>query len=382
MVRPLARSSRSSFTQAASRVSLPSHRALSQAESSALATVWLKHVAGGQYVSVTVDLQRCTVHGLKASFAALECAGLPLSRLGLHLVSSVARRPTAEEELAASSRDPLDPRDLLAEAGLYDGCSLLASVAGAAAALPEELQEEHESSRSAVPFLLGQLGLVRRPRSVSASSASSAQNRLKTELRIAYGFSPSASTMECSVLKCSLATAVISCAHLVPQQLREVWPLLGIADELRNVLLMFKCVQEAYDDFVLSLLWVGEQGGCDLYRVHVWDPELRLLPLTVNVRSRDSPRFPGIVLTDLEGLTFGQLHGQPRQLHCPGHSPYRRSLAFQAQLACAKAFFSKWEIAEVDFAAAVSPEVSPDKLSSLLAWRDEAAAQAALRQAL
>jgi hypothetical protein len=358
-----------------------SHCASSQAESSTHATVWLRHVTGGQYVSVTVDLQRSTVHGLKASFAALECAGFPLSRLGLHLVSTVAQRPTAEEERAAASRDPLDPRDLLAEAGLYDGCSLLASMAGAAAdALPDELQDEPVSSRSAVPYLLGQLGLFRRPRSVSASSSSSAQDRLKTELRFAYGFSPGASTMECSVLKCSLATVVISCAHLVPRQLREVWPLLGIADELRNVLLMFKCVEEAYDDFVLSLLWVGEQDGRDLYRIHVWDPELRLLPLTVNVRSRGSPRFPGIVLSELEGRTFGQLHGQLRQLHCRDHSPYRRSLAFQAQLACAKAVFSKWEVAEVDMAA-VSPEVAPDKLSSLLAWRDEAAAQAALHQA-
>jgi hypothetical protein len=86
---------------------------------------------------------------------------------------------------------------------------------------------------------------------------------------------------------------------------------------------------------------------------------------------------------DLDGLTFGDLHGQLRQLHSPqGHVPYRHSLAFQAQLARAKALFSKWEVVDVDMEAALSPEVSPDKLGSLLAWLDAAVAQQALHQVL
>jgi hypothetical protein len=95
---------------------------------------------------------------------------------------------------------------------------------------------------------------------------------------------------------------------------------------------------------VLSLLWTQEKDveGRALYRIHVWDPALRLLPVTMNVRKRDSPRYPGIIMPDLDGLTFGDLHGQLRQLHSPqGHVPYRHSLAFQAQLARAKALFSK-----------------------------------------
>jgi hypothetical protein len=196
---------------------------------------------------------------------------------------------------------------------------------------------------------------------VSTSSASTAQKRLKNELRIEYGFAPCAISIGCSVLMRNVVNEFVSCAHLVPRQLREVWPLLGITDELRNVLLMFKCVEEAYDVFVLSLLWTQEKDveGRTLYRIHVWDPALRLLPVTMNVRKRGSPRYPGIIMPDLDGLTFGDLHGQLRQLHSPqGHVPYRRSLAFQAQLARAKALFSKWEVVDVDMEAALSPEVT------------------------
>ena len=47
----------------------------------------------------------------------------------LRLVACGARKPSAAEEAAAA--EPDDPRLTLAEAGVLDGCSLLAFVAGA-----------------------------------------------------------------------------------------------------------------------------------------------------------------------------------------------------------------------------------------------------------
>jgi hypothetical protein len=121
-----------------------SHRALSQAASDALATIWVKRVdvAEGQYAPLSgVDLQQ-TVHGLKASWAADVLLGVHPSLITLRLVSRGARKPSAAEEEAAALHEPLDPRDLLAAAGVTDGCSLLASVAGTAVALPGECDDE------------------------------------------------------------------------------------------------------------------------------------------------------------------------------------------------------------------------------------------------
>ena len=120
-----------------------SHRALSQAASDALATIWVKrvNVAEGQYAPLSgVDLQQTTVHGLKASWAAEELPSVRPSLITLRLLlSCTGDEPTADDELAAKV---LQPRLTLAAAGVTDGCSLLASVADTAVALPGECYEE------------------------------------------------------------------------------------------------------------------------------------------------------------------------------------------------------------------------------------------------
>jgi hypothetical protein len=120
-----------------------SHRALSQAASDALATIWVKrvNVAEGQYAPLSgVDLQQTTVHGLKASWAAEELPSVRPSLITLRLLlSCTGDEPTADDELAAKV---LQPRLTLAAAGVTDGCWLLASVAGTAVALPGECVEE------------------------------------------------------------------------------------------------------------------------------------------------------------------------------------------------------------------------------------------------
>ena len=119
-----------------------SHRAPSQ--SGALATIWVKRVnvvEGQCSAKKGVDLQQ-TVDDFKASWVADVLLGVHPSLVTLRLVSRGTRKPSAAEEEAAALHEPLDPRDSLAAAGVTDGCSLLASVAGTAAALPGECYEE------------------------------------------------------------------------------------------------------------------------------------------------------------------------------------------------------------------------------------------------
>ena len=117
-----------------------SHRAPSQSD--ALATIWVKRldVPGARFASVKdVDLLQ-TVDALTESWAAKAKLDVDPSLITLRLlVSCTGDEPTADDELAAKV---LQPRLTLAAAGVTDGCSLLASVAGTAVALPGECVEE------------------------------------------------------------------------------------------------------------------------------------------------------------------------------------------------------------------------------------------------
>ena len=118
-----------------------SHRAPSQAASDAHATIWVKRldVPGARFASVKdVDLLQ-TVDALTESWAAEVLPGVHPSLITLRLVSRGTRKPSAAEEEAAALHEPLDPRDSLAAAGVTDGCSLLASVAGTP---PGECEDE------------------------------------------------------------------------------------------------------------------------------------------------------------------------------------------------------------------------------------------------
>ena len=93
-------------------------------------TVWVKRmdVAGAQYVDVeNVDLEQ-TVSKFKARWVAQEKLDAAPSLVTLRLVNAAGVDPTADEEKQAVE---LRPRLSLAEAGITDGCSLLAYVAGA-----------------------------------------------------------------------------------------------------------------------------------------------------------------------------------------------------------------------------------------------------------
>ena len=75
-----------------------------------------------------------TVDGFIARWVAQEKLDAAPSLVSLRLVKCGARKPSAEEEKQAVELD--DPRLSLAEAGITDGCSLLAFVASSAACSP------------------------------------------------------------------------------------------------------------------------------------------------------------------------------------------------------------------------------------------------------
>ena len=99
-------------------------------------TVWVKRmdVAGARYVDVeNVDLEQ-TVSKFIARWTAQAKLDIDPSLVSLRLVKCGARKPSAEEEKQAVELD--DPRLSLAEAGITDGCSLLAFIASSAPRSP------------------------------------------------------------------------------------------------------------------------------------------------------------------------------------------------------------------------------------------------------
>ena len=99
-------------------------------------TVWVKRmdVAGARYVDLeNVDLEQ-TVSKFIARWVAQEKLDASPSLVSLRLVKCGARKPSAEEEKQAVELD--DPRLSLADAGVTDGCSLLAFIASSAPRSP------------------------------------------------------------------------------------------------------------------------------------------------------------------------------------------------------------------------------------------------------
>ena len=89
-------------------------------------------VVGARYAEVEdVDLQQ-SVSKFTARWVVEEGLTVRPSLVTLRLVACGPRKPSEEEEAAAAVLD--DPRLTLAAAGVNDGCSLLAYVAGAAPA--------------------------------------------------------------------------------------------------------------------------------------------------------------------------------------------------------------------------------------------------------
>ena len=248
---------------------------------------------------------------------------------------------------------------------------------------------------------LERLGLVSTPRSPSPSCSSTtasstseqteltdAQSALRTNALQAYGLAVTPSgELTCPVLRVALPAAAVTCAHLTPRKLRDLWVRFGIAsDNPQNVMFVFKGIAEAFDDFLLSFLRTGVEDarGAELFRVFVWDPALLDLPVTVDVRCRAERRsLPGVLLPEgVEGITFRTLHNAaPLPLAGPsGLSPFWRALALQAVSAHAVARFNRWPEPPLDLLAQsepVSPDMPPDKEEHAREWRAAAADAAA-----
>ena len=94
-------------------------------------TVWVKRmdVVGARYDIVkNVDTGQLVAEFI-ARWVTQEKLDAAPSLVSLRLVKCGARKPSAAEEKQAVELD--DPRLNLAEAGITDGCSLLAFIAGA-----------------------------------------------------------------------------------------------------------------------------------------------------------------------------------------------------------------------------------------------------------
>lgn len=216
--------------------------------------------------------------------------------------------------------------------------------------------------------------------SSSGSSQGLRQRRLRKKALAAYGHGEHAKVLQCPILMVPLPAAVVSCAHLVPQSLRKQWVELGITEhDTRNVIFLYKGIEEAYDSYLLSFVLTNEcdDSGRTLYRVHVWDPELRPLPVVTNVRNRSEHRtFPNVQLpAELTTMTFDMIHGQLRVLSEVDHQPYKRALSLQAMLARSKARVHSWP--DLDLPDITSPELSPEKRLYIAQWSAAAAAATA-----
>ena len=114
-------------------------RATQAPQAGAPITVWVKRtdVAGARYVAVKdVDGQQ-TVDDFIARWVAQAKLDVDPSLVTLRLVKSSAADPTPDEEAyAKNNAEDLGPRLTLADAGIKNGCSLLACTSKSAFCAP------------------------------------------------------------------------------------------------------------------------------------------------------------------------------------------------------------------------------------------------------
>ena len=97
-------------------------------------TLWVKRTGDGTQYDDIAAVPSETVAQFKRRWVVSEKLDVTPSLVSLCLVKCGARKPSSEEEKQAVELD--DPRLSLAEAGITDGCSLLAFIASSAPRSP------------------------------------------------------------------------------------------------------------------------------------------------------------------------------------------------------------------------------------------------------
>lgn len=164
---------------------------------------------------------------------------------------------------------------------------------------------------------------------LSAPSTRSARSRsFKKSLVDFYECGAPGGFVVCLMLNIALPSDKICAAHLFRHS-NEYFAedLLGFKDinDVRNGLLLYKPIQEAFDHGQLSFVYDKES---DEYHCRLWDDAIKQMVVLRNISQRLQRK---IAPNDLQ-LTFGDLEGEPlafRNLN----RPFRRCLTLQARIA-------------------------------------------------
>ena len=180
------------------------------------------------------------------------------------------------------------------------------------------------------------------------------------------------STITCQFLGIDFPTNQVTCAHIFQKKWAKSRKIIDLQEinDVRNLLLLFKPIEVAFDEGRICFLWDNEDNQ---FKMRVLDPSIRSKTL-LHLAQQRLHNFPATGIDPIFSSTIDRLEGRP--LTTGNHIPYKRCLAFHASRARYEAIhIKKWINAE-DFIIpddAWSPNIleTPELKSQILLWLNQ-----------
>ena len=179
-------------------------------------------------------------------------------------------------------------------------------------------------------------------------------------------------TIACQFLGIDFPTHQVTCSHIFQRKWAKSRKIIDLQEinDVKNLLLLFKPIEVAFDEGRLCFLW---DDSSSQFRMKILDPNIKGKTV-LDLALRQFPNFSATNMDPILMNTIGILEGKP--LITGQAIPYKRCLAFHASRARYEAIHvQKWIKAE-EFTIpedAWSPNIleTPELKSQILLWLNQ-----------
>lgn len=214
------------------------------------------------------------------------------------------------------------------------------------------------------------------------SSTQKESARGKINLVSYYNYNPGNPSKLPSRLKCMISgryfsAKYVTMAHIFQKRWASRIDMVGLDDvnHVRNLLLLFRPIEVHFDRGDLIFVWDDQtkQHAC-----RILNPRIKTLSIDVegNLYGRRveylyliADNLCGPAVADKTGMTFGDLEGKVLDTNNSNNMPYKRCLAFHAQIATTAAASKKWiNLDDYPISPSAWSDLEDEKKEIILNW--------------
>ncbi|KAI3658796.1 hypothetical protein MP638_002596 [Amoeboaphelidium occidentale] len=200
------------------------------------------------------------------------------------------------------------------------------------------------------------------------SSTQKESARGKINLVSYYNYNPGnpsklPSRLKCMISGCYFSAKYVTMAHIFQKLWASRIDMVGLDDvnHVRNLLLLFRPIEVHFDRGDLIFMW-DEQTKQHTCRI--LNPRIKTLSI-----DDEADNLCGPAVADKTGMTFGDLEGKVLDTNNSNHMPYKRCLAFHAQIATTAAASKKWvNLDDYPISPSAWSDLEDEKKEIILNW--------------